>query len=50
METSDVETAIMGDATVVVDIEGMTCMSCVRNIEGKLAEHEGVLSIQVKTE
>jgi len=39
----------MGEAEVVIDINGMTCMSCVRNIEGKLAEHHGILSIQVSS-
>ena len=35
---------------VVVDIDGMTCMSCVRNIEGTLAAKGGVLNVKVKFE
>lgn len=32
---------------VVVGVEGMTCQSCVRNIEGTIAKHRGVVSIKV---
>lgn len=32
---------------VVVAIEGMTCMSCVRNIEGKISQCQGVHEITV---
>ena len=36
-----------GFADVVVFIEGMTCMSCVRNIEGHLSTRPGVKFIKV---
>lgn len=32
---------------VVVGVEGMTCQSCVRNIEGTVGKHRGVVSIKV---
>lgn len=35
---------------VVIEIEGMTCMSCVRNIEGNIGNKEGVKSIKVSLE
>lgn len=34
----------------VVAIEGMTCMSCVRNIEGKISQCQGVHKISVSLE
>ncbi|KAK6173176.1 hypothetical protein SNE40_016680 [Patella caerulea] len=33
--------------TVILDIKGMTCHSCVKTIEGKISEHPGVKSIKV---
>ena len=35
---------------VVIEIDGMTCMSCVRNIEGHIGDKEGVISIKVSLE
>ena len=32
---------------MILHIDNMTCMSCVRNIEGKLSELTGVQSIKV---
>ncbi|NWT56838.1 ATP7B ATPase, partial [Erythrocercus mccallii] len=37
-------------ATVTVQIEGMRCKSCVRNIEGKISDLPGVKSIKVSLE
>ncbi|XP_070553751.1 copper-transporting ATPase 2-like isoform X2 [Ptychodera flava] len=37
-------------STVVLSVEGMTCNSCVRSIEGKLSEHPGVKKIKVSLE
>lgn len=37
-------------STVTVSIEGMTCMSCVRNIESTVGEKPGVLVIKVNLE
>ncbi len=31
----------------VIDVGGMTCMSCVRNIEGKIGSEPGVVSVKV---
>ena len=42
-ETSD-------EKAVILEIENMTCMSCVRNIEGKMSPVEGVHSVQVDLE
>lgn len=36
-----------GVETCVVSIKGMTCNSCVKNIEGTIEEKPGVLSIKV---
>ncbi|XP_072040738.1 copper-transporting ATPase 1-like [Amphiura filiformis] len=36
--------------TVVIGIEGMTCNSCVKSIEGRLSDHGGVKSIKVSLE
>ncbi|KAL0281219.1 UNVERIFIED_CONTAM: hypothetical protein PYX00_002272 [Menopon gallinae] len=36
-----------GSSAVLVDIVGMTCMSCVRNIEGKLSAKPGVAEVKV---
>ncbi|CAL1541938.1 unnamed protein product [Lymnaea stagnalis] len=33
--------------TVCIDIQGMTCNSCVKNIEGTVGKHPGVASIKV---
>lgn len=33
--------------TVAIGIEGMTCMSCVKNIESTVGEKPGVLMIKV---
>ncbi|NXA79705.1 ATP7B ATPase, partial [Thryothorus ludovicianus] len=37
-------------ATVTVQIEGMHCKSCIRNIEGNISDHPGVKSIKVSLE
>lgn len=34
-------------AMVTIGIEGMTCMSCVKNIQGTIGEKAGVISIKV---
>ncbi|NXF48644.1 ATP7B ATPase, partial [Oceanites oceanicus] len=39
-----------GTATVAVRIEGMHCKSCVRNIEGNIADLPGIQSIKVSLE
>ncbi|CAL4140417.1 unnamed protein product, partial [Meganyctiphanes norvegica] len=47
------ETELLGasvDETAVINIEGMSCNSCVRNIEGKIADKPGVVSIKVSLE
>lgn len=36
-----------GEEEVVVDIEGMTCQSCVRNIQDTVGNHPGIFSIKV---
>ena len=39
---------IIGDCDMMIlHIDNMTCMSCVRNIEGKLSGKDGVKSIKV---
>lgn len=44
--------ALMADqrVQVMVSVEGMTCMSCVRNIEGTISTRPGVKSISVSLE
>ncbi|NXF40639.1 ATP7B ATPase, partial [Nyctibius bracteatus] len=39
-----------GTATVTVQIEGMRCKSCVRNIEGNISDLPGIQSIKVSLE
>ncbi|XP_071440657.1 copper-transporting ATPase 2 isoform X2 [Hetaerina americana] len=41
------ETDSLDAATVVLAVHGMTCQSCVRSIEGKIQEENGVHSIKV---
>ncbi|XP_048243847.1 copper-transporting ATPase 1-like isoform X3 [Haliotis rufescens] len=36
-----------GLATVLINIRGMTCNSCVKTIEGKMAEHPGIKNVKV---
>ena len=36
--------------TVVIGIEGMTCNSCVKSIEGRISDHVGVQTIKVSLE
>ncbi|KAK7077087.1 ATPase Cu transporting protein 7B, partial [Halocaridina rubra] len=36
-----------GTSTVIIGIKGMTCMSCVKNIQGTVGAKPGVLSIEV---
>ena len=36
--------------TAVLRVEGMTCNSCVKSIEGTISDHPGVISIQVSLE
>jgi copper chaperone len=38
----------MGTKETVLNVEGMTCMSCVRHIEGALRKLEGIGEIEVK--
>ncbi|KAH9495205.1 ATPase Cu transporting protein 7A [Bulinus truncatus] len=40
----------MDEQEVTVSVEGMTCMSCVRNIEGNISKLPGVRSISVSLE
>ncbi|XP_013413564.1 copper-transporting ATPase 1-like isoform X2 [Lingula anatina] len=37
-------------AKCMVDIEGMTCMSCVKNIEGTLSDEKGIAQVSVSLE
>ena len=39
--------AAKGVESCVVGIKGMTCNSCVKNIEGTVGEKPGVLSVKV---
>lgn len=39
--------SMMGASDVVIGIDGMTCMSCVRNIEDTISQRRGVIKIQV---
>lgn len=41
-ENTDAQNAI-----IKVNIEGMTCQSCVRNIEGTVSKQKGILTIKV---
>ena len=36
-----------GKSECVITIEGMTCMSCVKNIESTISEKPGIFSIKV---
>lgn len=38
----------MGMKEAVLNVDGMTCMSCVRHIEGALSTLEGIGTIEVK--
>jgi copper chaperone CopZ len=38
----------MGETTQYVRIDGMTCQSCVRNIENTINKLSGIQSIKVK--
>ncbi|XP_046684089.1 copper-transporting ATPase 1 isoform X3 [Homalodisca vitripennis] len=38
------------ERTTVIHIEGMTCQSCVNNIQSKLKERDGVISVKVNLE
>uniref|UniRef100_A0A2C9KE23 P-type Cu(+) transporter n=2 Tax=Biomphalaria glabrata TaxID=6526 RepID=A0A2C9KE23_BIOGL len=40
----------MEEMEVMVSVEGMTCMSCVRNIEGNISKVPGIKSISVSLE
>ena len=35
------------ESSLVVNIQGMTCQSCVKNIEGTISSLEGILNIKV---
>ena len=39
--------AAQGEESCVVSIKGMTCNSCVKNIEGTIGEKPGVIAIKV---
>lgn len=32
---------------VTLNVEGMTCQSCVRNIEGNISQKDGIVNIKV---
>ena len=36
--------------TVTLHIDNMTCMSCVKNIEGKMSSKDGVRKVKVELE
>ena len=36
--------------TIIIDVEGMTCQSCVKSIESVISEHVGVINIKVSLE
>ena len=42
-----VETTPLTPSSAVIDIDGMTCSSCVHNIQSNIAKEKGVVSIQV---
>ena len=46
-EVPDLNPEVKEDRTVFVEVIGMTCQSCVRNIKGKIGERKGVHSVQV---
>ncbi|KAM6099365.1 copper-transporting ATPase 2 isoform 1-T1 [Theristicus caerulescens] len=53
LETDEMDPLVAkmsGTATVAVQIEGMHCKSCVRNIEGNISDLPGVQSIKVSLE
>ncbi|NXE77660.1 ATP7B ATPase, partial [Cochlearius cochlearius] len=53
LESDEVDppvTKMSGTATVTVQIEGMHCKSCVRNIEGNISDLPGIQSIKVSLE
>ncbi|KAK3860857.1 hypothetical protein Pcinc_033120 [Petrolisthes cinctipes] len=41
---------VCGDQLIQISVKGMTCNSCVRNIEGHMSKQEGVRSIKVSLE
>jgi len=40
-------TSSSGSVTTLVGVDGMTCMSCVKNIEGTVGAKDGINSIKV---
>jgi copper chaperone CopZ len=38
----------MSTKETILDVEGMTCSSCVRHVEGALRKMEGIESVEVK--
>ena len=36
------------ESIVLIDIEGMTCMSCVNNIESTVSTKPGIITIKVR--
>lgn len=42
-----VETTPPSSSSAIIDIDGMTCSSCVHNIQSNIAKERGVVSIQV---
>ncbi|XP_034247401.1 copper-transporting ATPase 1 isoform X2 [Thrips palmi] len=49
-QDDDAQGSVAREDTVDVRVEGMTCQSCVRNIEGHLSSRPGVLHIKVSLE
>lgn len=45
---SDNEPDDEGGGVIRVNIFGMTCQSCVKNIEGNISQKPGILSIKVR--
>lgn len=45
----EAELIVDDKAMVTIGIEGMTCMSCVKNIQGTIGKKAGVISIKVSS-
>ena len=44
------EAAAAAASVALINVDGMTCQSCVKNIEGHIGDHEGVMKISVSLE